>query len=61
MNKNKEKLLAFVGYCLNHPEERFWQAIRNWSGKAYILASDIPPHEMTPSDILQLEETFYLE
>lgn len=22
----------FANYCREHPEERFWQALRNWSG-----------------------------
>lgn len=27
-----EKLLAeFTEYCKEHPGERFWQALRNWS------------------------------
>ena len=31
MNKNKEKLLSFLQFCRQHPQERFWQALRNWS------------------------------
>jgi hypothetical protein len=38
MNKNGEKLLQFIEYCLNHPEQRFWQALRNWSGHFFIFA-----------------------
>lgn len=39
MNKNKENLLDFIKYCLDHPEERFWQALRNWSGFDFITAT----------------------
>ena len=24
---SKEKLVDFIKYCLNHPDERFWQAL----------------------------------
>jgi hypothetical protein len=39
-NKNNEVLKDFIKYCKTHPEERFWQALRNWSGYAFIWASN---------------------
>jgi len=36
--KSEKALDSFCGYCVTHPEERFWQALRNWSGAAFILA-----------------------
>lgn len=36
-SKNLPVLLEFVVYCTAHPEERFWQALRNWSGYPAIL------------------------
>jgi hypothetical protein len=27
-----------VAYCVAHPEERFWQALRNWAGMRTIQA-----------------------
>jgi len=30
-NKNKELRDSFLEYCLKHPEQRFWQALRNWA------------------------------
>lgn len=30
----------FVKYLEEHPDERFWQAVRNFSGMSYILACD---------------------
>lgn len=37
-NRNSEVLKSFIEYCAEHPEERFWQALRNWSGYGYIFA-----------------------
>ena len=36
-NKNKDNLIKFTEYCLDHPEERFWQALRNWSQYYFIF------------------------
>ena len=38
--RNSEVLKSFVEYCKEWPELRFWQALRNWSGYAFIYASD---------------------
>lgn len=29
-NKNRIVLMSFINYCASHPDERFWQALRNW-------------------------------
>ena len=51
----KDGLLSdFIIYCLNHPEERFWQAARNWSGYTFIFGSTAASHD----DYSQLEDTF---
>lgn len=34
---------AFIKYMEEHPDERFWQSIRNFSGYSFIIASDILP------------------
>lgn len=34
--KSKKTLDSFVAYCEEHPQERFWQALRNWSGFPFI-------------------------
>lgn len=31
-NKNEKLLAEFIEHCTTHPEERFWQALRSWSG-----------------------------
>ena len=40
MNKNKKLLEEFNEYAKQHPGQRFWQALRNWSGLKYILKAD---------------------
>jgi len=40
MSKNSTKLESFVKFCENHPNQRFWQALRNWSGHEYILVAE---------------------
>lgn len=38
MNTKEE----FIKYLEEHPDERFWQAVRNFSGYGFILASNNP-------------------
>ena len=38
--RNSEVRASFVRYCEQHPDERFWQALRNWSGHEYVLVQD---------------------
>jgi hypothetical protein len=40
-SKNSKPLKDFESYCKAHPGERFWQALRNWSGEAFIFAGDL--------------------
>jgi hypothetical protein len=53
-SKNKETLASFVAYCREHPEQRFWQALRNWAGVAFVLVSGELPG---PGQL----DTFYRE
>lgn len=32
MTRNQKLLEEFTAYCQANPEQRFWQALRNWSG-----------------------------
>lgn len=43
--KNKERLESFTKYCKEHPGERFWQALRNWSDYGFIFFADKAAHE----------------
>lgn len=41
MESNQNKLhKEFEDYCAKHPGERFWQALRNWSGLNFIFAGN---------------------
>ena len=35
-NKTQDTLDDFMAYVIDHPTERFWQALRNWSGADFI-------------------------
>jgi len=63
-NKNIEQLNSFTQYCNEHPEMRFWQALRNWN----MLENPEDMFILTASDLdfdkdayLGLEDTFYRE
>lgn len=51
--KSKEVLGNFIVYCQNHPDERFWQALRNWSIFNFIIGFNNIPKEGI--------DTFYFE
>jgi hypothetical protein len=38
-SKNGKVLQSFIDYCVAHPYQRFWQALRNWSASSFIFAS----------------------
>ncbi len=73
MDMKSEKLLtSFIAYCKENPEQRFWQALRNWSGYAFIYGSDMTPPNIHPNPNLdkeannelfidQLTDTFYIK
>lgn len=46
----------FIKYLEEHPQERFWQAVRNFSGYPFVIGSNIPPE-----DTENQEDTFYRE
>lgn len=50
--KTKE---AFAKYIVEHPQERFWQAIRNFAGVGFVYISN----ELMSED--GLKDTFYIE
>jgi hypothetical protein len=35
-SRNKKQRDSFIEYCKEHPQERFWQALRNWSGYGFV-------------------------
>ena len=56
MTKNERLMMEFYLYCLRHPEERFWQALRNWSGASYIFMGD-----KLGAEVQGGRDTFYFE
>lgn len=40
-SKNQEVLDSLRDFCLEHPELRFWQAVRAWTGQDFVLFADI--------------------
>ena len=58
--RNSLVLKSFVIYCKAHPEERFWQALRNWSGQNFILTAKGISFENIERFNGQ-EDTFYWE
>lgn len=46
---------GFVQYMIEHPDERFWQAARNYSGYGFIIASDTPPDSPSQADTFHWE------
>lgn len=53
--KDEETRKLFIKYLEEHPNERFFQAVRNFSRCSFILASPMPPANPTQQD------TFYWE
>ena len=53
--RNSEILSSFIAYCKAHPEERFWQALRNWSGYSFVLVSDFSPTDKSQEDTFSWE------
>lgn len=41
--KSENMLRSFTEYCRANPDARFWQALRGWSGYAYLMASAESP------------------
>jgi hypothetical protein len=57
-NKNSQALNDFVRYCKAHPDERFWQALRNWSRFQFIIGrSLLGPFSLSYFDV----DTFNFE
>lgn len=60
--KSCELLTSFIKYCEKNPGERFWQALRNWSGAKFVYLSNMELNEIgeRPKG-LKIEDTFHFE
>lgn len=56
MSRNSELMESFANYCNANPTQRFWQALRNWSGHNFILVAQNKDEVKG-----QYEDTFYWE
>jgi len=59
--KSEHTLNSFTKYCQDHPEQRFWQALRNWSKYKFIYGSMKPDNMSNIMSDEYLEDTFYKE
>ena len=50
--RNSKLVAEFVKYCKENPEQRFWQAVRNFTEHGYVYAGPCPAN---------LKDTFYWE
>lgn len=55
--KSHKMLQSFINYCQAYPEQRFWQALRNWSGYHFIISRKVDPR----SQLSLEEDTFCIE
>ena len=61
-SKNYKQIASFVEYCVKHPDEKFWQALRNWNqienpNHNFILTAEIDPNYT--EHWINLTDTFY--
>lgn len=54
--RDAETKRSFVAYLAAHPEQRFWQAVRNWSGFAELYGTErLTPYGSRVTDTFNLE------
>lgn len=63
--QSKHTLFPFIEYCLDHKDERFWQALRNFMGVKAIYIQENGELVNTAFDErgmpVKIEDTFYIE
>ena len=62
--RNSKVLRSFVKYCEKHPDQRFYQALLNWSGLPWIVASSAPADRINAKllkTLMRVEDTYYWE
>lgn len=59
--RNSAVLYDFVEYCNKNPDQRFWQALRNWSGSDFILYWESNEFDFHKAQEMGLHDTFYWE
>ena len=57
MNSAVKLAESLLAYCKQHPEERFWQALRNWCGYTAIFVVDYDGEDAnTHRDTFQFQD-----
>jgi hypothetical protein len=56
-SRNIKVLSDFIKYCVDNPELRFWQALRNWSDYNFIYLSN----NRADNPYVTFEDPFYWE
>ena len=56
--RSKTLLDSFVAYCEANPDQRFWQALRNWCGWHCIYVTNVNVDEV---DTAGMYDTFHWE
>lgn len=59
--RSREALSSFIQYCVTHPHERFWQALRNWSGYHYIIARTVTGYDVWDDETVKDTDTYNWE
>jgi len=61
--KSHKLLSSFIEYCLDNPNQRFWQALVNWSGynKIFVLKEVIINERRVINYNEELEDVYYKE
>lgn len=57
--KDLKRKLSFIWYLLTNRNERFWQALKNWSGYSYIPKADFD--SFNKDVYVGLEDNYYFE
>jgi hypothetical protein len=55
-NKNTKVLVSFIRFCDKNPDQRFWQALRNWAKVPFIFIGD-----KLSSEAVGGRDTFYFK
>lgn len=64
MANHDRTLESFIAYCKAHPEDRFWQALRNWAEQDFVLFGNVPNKKGLTSTVeldgikVYVEDTF---
>jgi len=52
---------SFIKYLEDNPSQRFWQAVRNFSGESFVFVGDLTTEKGETIYPKNLEDTFYRE